>query len=253
MKTREVIFVFIAVTLSINFALANHLLTNVGGEDLRDWLYRSTPPKHNRWDALLQKYVSAQGRVNYKALAHEKQQLDEYCRQLSETKVSKQWTKEEKISFWANAYNAFTVQLIIENYPIKSIMDLDGGKTWNVPRISIDSKKYSLNDIEHQILRKLGEPRIHFLLNCASKSCPILPNTAITPTNVHQLLEQQTKIFITSNHNQIKENEIHISMLFKWYATDFGDLIAFINRYSVIKVSSKATINYRAYDWTLNE
>lgn len=253
MKTREIVFVFIALNLSINFALANHLLTNSENEVLGSWLYRTTPPKHEAWDALLQKHVSAQGRVNYKTLLQEKNTLDEYCKQLSQTKLSKHWTKEEKISFWVNVYNAFTVQLIVENYPISSITNLDGGKTWDVQRITIDGKKYSLNHIEHQILRKLDEPRIHFLLNCAAKSCPPLYNYAFTPANVNKLLESQTKRFIQSSYNQIKENEIHLSMIFKWYETDFGNLIAFINRYTATKVNEKAKINYLPYDWALNE
>lgn len=253
MKTREVIFIFIVLTLSINFALANHLLTNTKGEDLREWLYRSAPPKHDTWDALLQKHVSAQGRVNYTTLAQEKCKLDEYCQLLSTTKVSKRWTKEEKISFWVNVYNAFTVQLILSNYPVESITDLDGGKAQDVQRIVIDDKKYSLNDIKHQILRKLGEPRVHFLLTCASKSCPPLYNNAIINLNVHTRLEVQTQAFIQSSQNQIKENAIHLSLIFKQYADDFGNLVAFINRYTSVKVNDTVLINYLPYDWTLNE
>lgn len=253
MKTREVIFVFIVLTLSINFALANHLLTDTKGEDLREWLYGSTSPEHDTWDALLQKHVSAQGRVNYQTLIQDKYKLDEYCQRLSATKVSKRWSKEEKISFWANVYNAFTVQLILSNYPIESITDLDGGKTWDVQRIMIDGKKYSLNDIDHQILRKLGEPRVHFLLNCASKSCPPLFNNALTPLSVHKRLEAQTQAFIQSSQNHIDENAIHLSLIFKQYAADFGHLIAFINRYTNVKVNDTATINYLPYDWSLNE
>lgn len=253
MKKSNIIFVFIVLNFSINFALANHLLTVVTHEDLREWLYRSAPPKHEAWDNLLRKHVSAKGRVNYKAWLQEKNKLDDYCEELSATKVSKFWAKEEKISFWSNVYNAFTVQLILDNYPLKSITNLDKGKTWDVRRITIDGKKYSLNDIEHQILRKLDEPRVHFLLNCASKSCPPLHNQAITIKNVNNLLEEKTKQFIQSTYNQLKENEIHISLIFKWYATDFGNLIAFLNRYSSVKVSDQAAINYLLYDWDLNE
>jgi hypothetical protein len=208
---------------------------------------------HSILNDLLQQNVSAKGAVDYKTLKSQKAKLDEYCKSISEVTPKDTWTKQEKLAFWMNAYNAFTIDLIVSNYPIKSITALDNEKTWDVKRIKIGGKKYSLNDIENNILRKLGDARIHFGINCAAKSCPPLGNEAFTPENVEAKLEAATKKFINDKTaNQLTAKSAKVSKIFKWYAADFPNLIAFLNKYSTTKINKSAVVDYQDYDWSLN-
>jgi Protein of unknown function, DUF547 len=134
---------------------------------------------HSVWDNLLKKHVSATGKVNYKGFKTDLELLDAYMRSLNENAPTENASKEERLAYWINAYNAVTVRLIVGNYPLTSITKLDGGKPWDVKRYSNGSKKISLNDIENNILRPMGDARIHFALNCAAKSCPPLLNETI--------------------------------------------------------------------------
>jgi len=209
---------------------------------------------HSTWDAVLNKYVSTKGEVNYKAIKNDPTKLNSYLDQLSSAKPNKTWTKEETLAFYINAYNAFTVKLIIDNYPTKSIKDIK--QPWDKKFISIDGKTLSLNNIEHDILRKLDEPRIHFAINCASISCPKLLNKAFTSSDLDQQLEMVTKAFINSSENTITENKIEISKLFTWFKGDFttnGTVVDYFNKYSDITIHKKAKIKFKDYNWNLNE
>lgn len=193
--------------------------------------------------------------MNYKGLKSDKAALDAYCLSLSENPVQDDWAKEEKMAYWINAYNAFTLKLVVDNYPTKSILNFDGGKTWDVRRIKLGEKKYSLNNIENDILRpQYQDPRIHFALNCAAKSCPPLWNRAYTAENLDTALETRSRAFINdANFNQISTNRAQVSKIFEWYASDFGDLKKFLNRYSDTQLKPTATVKFNEYDWALNE
>lgn len=210
---------------------------------------------HLAFDQLLQKHVSEAGRVNYKGLKAEKAKLDAYCQVLSENPVQDSWTREEKMAYWINAYNAFTLKLIVDNYPTKSILNFDGGKTWDVRRIKIGDKKYSLNNLENDILRpNFKDPRIHFAINCAAKSCPPLWNHAYTAKNLESTLAARTRAFINDpQYNRITANKAQVSRIFEWYAVDFGDLKKFLNQYSKTTLKNSATVEYEPYNWDLNE
>lgn len=210
-------------------------------------------PLHEPFNDLLVKYVSQNGNVNYKGLKTVSKKLNTYLNALSETSVSS-LNRSEQLAFWINAYNANTLKLIIENYPVSKITDLDGGKPWDRKWIKIDGKTLSLNNIENDIIRpQFNEPRIHFAVNCAAKSCPPLLNKAWTAENLEGNLKRQTKNFINNaEYNTISKNEIEVSKIFDWYAEDFGDLIAFINNYSSTKVKPSAQITFKEYNWNLN-
>lgn len=212
-------------------------------------------PGHLGLDSLLQHYVSETGRVNYKGLQSAKAALDAYCQLLSDNPVQESWTKAEKMAYWINAYNAFTLQLIVAHYPAKSILNFDGGKTWDVKRIRIGDRKYSLNNIENDILRpQFKDARIHFAINCAAKSCPPLWNHAFTADNLNDALDARAKAFINNaKFNTVSAGEATISRIFDWYGADFGRLQAFLNRYSTVKVNADARINFSEYNWDLNE
>jgi hypothetical protein len=215
----------------------------------------ANPPSHEAWDAMLKKYVSASGQVNYKGIKAEKSKLEDYLKTLSTNAPEESWSKAEQLAFWINAYNAFTIKLIVDNYPTTSIAKLHAGKPWDQKWIKIGSKTYTLNNIENDILRpQFKDPRIHFAVNCAAKSCPPLLNAAWTASNLNANLDAQAKKFINNpTFNKLSEKKAEVSKIFEWYAADFGKLIDFLNKYAAAKVGVKAKVSYLEYDWGLNE
>lgn len=209
---------------------------------------------HDLWDELLSRYVDDRGRVNYRGMKDERAKLNRYLNLLASNVPDNSWSRSAEMAYWINAYNAFTVDLILKNYPLKSIMDLDGGKTWDIKRITLGGKSYSLNQIEHDILRpKFKDARIHFAVNCAAQSCPKLWNRAWTASNLDANLQRMTREFISSSHNDINAGRLRLSRLFDWYAEDFGDIRDFVDRYSSVKVRPDALISFMEYDWALND
>ena len=194
---------------------------------------RITTAQNNKlFTDLLSEYVK-NGLVDYKNLKDDKR-LNQYLEQLSNTDPEK-FNHNEKLAFWINVYNAFTLQIVTKNYPIKSITELSTGgriigyllgKTvWDKEFITINKKKYSLNDIEHKILRKMNEPSIHFAIVCASISCPPLRNEAFEAGKIDEQLTNQAIKFIndsTKNYFDLKNRESYISKIFKWFDEDFG-------------------------------
>lgn len=224
------------------------------------------PPSHQIWSELLQANVSSKGIVNYRGFVEQKSKLDQYLELLSANAPDrKTWSQEEQLAYWINAYNAFTVKLIVDHYPVKSIREL--GPSFKIPLIKdvwhyqffeIGGVKSSLDEIEHAILRKeFGEPRIHFAINCASVSCPPLLNEAFWPDQLESQLENVTHRFINdTSRNKISINQVQISSIFSWFKGDFtkkGSVIDFLNRYSQVKINSTAKISFGDYNWNLNE
>lgn len=209
---------------------------------------------HQAFNNLLQKYVSNDGKVNYKGLKNDKAALETYITTLAKQIPNNTWSKNAALAYWINAYNAFTLKLIVDNYPVKSITNLSGGKPWDVKNIELAGKKYSLNNIENDIIRPTyKDARIHFAVNCAAVSCPPLSNTAFTEANINDLLNTRTKNFINSSANTITASKIRISKIFDWYKADFEDVPAFINKYSTIKTITNTGIEFNEYNWNLNE
>ena len=213
---------------------------------------------HEIWDVLLAEHVSSAGNVDYDGFAADRNQLETYLDKLSKHEPTELWTKHEKMAYWINAYNAFTIQLILDNMPIKSIMEINGGKAWDLKFIKIGSKTLSLNNIEHDILRaKYKDPRIHFAVNCASVSCPKIKNSAFTANELENQLNQMAKSFINnSDKNSLSPQKIEISKLFDWYKDDFiktGSVIDYLNKFSSTKVNSNASISFKTYNWNLNK
>ena len=213
---------------------------------------------HSVWNELLKKHVSEDGKVNYKGFQSDIKKLDYYLNDLQENWPKSDWSREQSLSYLINAYNAFTVKLIVSNYPLKSIMDLEGGKVWDVKNIHIGELTLSLNMIEHEIIRKeFFDARIHFALNCAAQSCPKLYNRAFNVDNLESNLDRLAKEFINNpKKNQISTNQILVSQLFNWYREDFEkqmDLISYLNQYSASKIPPGIEIDFMEYDWSLNE
>jgi hypothetical protein len=157
------------------------------------------------------------------------------------------------------------VQLIIRNYPLKSIKDIGSrvkipfvNTPWDIKFIRIGRKKFDLNNIEHGILReKFKEPRIHFAIVCASVSCPRLLNEAYVGNRINQQLDAQARDFINDkSRNNVSAHAAQLSQIFNWFGGDFtrnGTLLDFINRYASIKVNKNARITFLDYNWGLNE
>lgn len=208
---------------------------------------------HTDWSKLLAKYVDTLGMVNYKAWQHDRSALDQYLNFLSGTDLAS-LSRKEVIAFWINAYNAFTVKLILDHYPVQSIMDLDDGKSWDIRRIEIAGRYYSLNEIEHEILfRDYPDPRYHFALVCAARSCPPLMNTAWEANSLDSMLDVRTRHFIRdSRFNRFQSGEAAVSQLFNWYGDHFGPIISFLNKYLPTPLPPTTVIRFLEYDWSLN-
>lgn len=210
---------------------------------------------HSKWNALLQKHVSKSGKVAYKGFQKDQKELTSYLNDLAKNMPEKSWSKNAILAYWINVYNAFTVQLILDNYPVKSIKDIND--LWGKDFFTLGTKKYSLEVVEHEILRKMDEPKIHFAINCASFSCPNLLNEAYLEATLDKQLVQAAKSFINDKtKNVITAEKVEISSIFEWFSEDFtkkGNLIDFLNAYSSVKINSNAKISHKEYNWSLNE
>lgn len=225
-----------------------------------------TGVSHQAFDQLLQKYVDKDGLVNYKGINTEKQKLKSYLAMLEKNPPKDNWSEDEQLAYWINAYNAFTISLILEHHPINSIKDIGAivkipfvNTPWDIKFIHIGNNTYDLNNIEHGIIRKkFNEPRIHFALVCAAISCPKLQNQAYLPNKIDEQLTNAAKDFLAdpSKNEFISPTKARVSKLFDWYGGDFKkemNLIEYINKYSPMKLESHAKIDWKDYNWTLNE
>lgn len=210
---------------------------------------------HSLWTTALKEYVDEEGKVNYSDWKKDTKLLDDYISSLEENPPAEYWTKNDSLAYFINAYNAVTVKLILDYYPLKSIRKLV--TPWRFKRFKLNDKKISLNHIEHQILRKMKEPRIHFAINCASVSCPKLRNRAYYAHSMEQQLEEVTKGFINDpKRNQLNQQEMVISRIFQWFGGDFGskkERRTFIRKYANQPIDINAKIRFLNYDWQLNE
>ena len=211
-------------------------------------------PNHEAFDQLLEKYVNDQGKVNYQGFKADLHKLDSYLLELKSNHPQSDWPRSQQLAYWINAYNAFTIKLILDNYPVGSITEIDGGKPWDKKWIKLGDQAYSLNQIENEIIRpQFNEPRIHFAVNCAARSCPPLANQAFDEDNLESLLDSQTKSFINNPaFNKLSSSSVSVSKIFEWYAADFNNLISFLNKYSKTTISPSAKISFQEYDWKLN-
>ena len=222
--------------------------------------------KTDAWTNLLQKYVGKDGLVDYRGFINDKDKLQSYLTSLSENPPATSWTDNDKIAYWLNAYNAFTIKLIVDHYPLKSIKDLGPKRQiifintpWDIKFFKIGGKTMTLNRIEHRILRQeFKEPRIHFALNCASLSCPKLRREAYDGARLDVQLTEQAKEFLSDeSRNQLNAKTPKLSAIFDFYGKDITkwsgkSLIGFINQYAAVKIDENAALDYLDYNWNLN-
>lgn len=225
---------------------------------------KAEPISHSVWDKLLKKHVSKTGDVDYAGFKKDQKELKKYLDLVEKNAPAKSWSKDEQLAYWINAYNAFTVQLILDNADkkITSIKDI-GSKIkipfvntpWDVKFINIGGEKMDLNNIEHGIIRKqFKEPRIHFALVCAAKSCPPLRNEAFMADKLDKQLQDQGETFMNdASKNKITENSAQVTKILDWYGKDFNKPIPeIINDFSKTKVKKDVKVTYMDYNWALN-
>lgn len=224
---------------------------------------------------ILTKYVT-DGLVDYQGLQADRAGLDSLVAGLARAQLSAA-TREEKLAFYINAYNMITLRSIIDAYPVKSIKDIDG--VWDKKKWSVAGEQVTLNEIEHEILRKeFNEPRIHIAINCASKSCPPLVSQPYYPQNLSDQLELVSRFFATSpTYNSLDpaRGVAELSQIFEWFGDDFIPQYYDNGLFSVLCKAENAAvtfvikhhpaeqqeqlfaadyqISFLEYDWSLNE
>jgi hypothetical protein len=221
---------------------------------------------HSLYADLLKKYVK-HGVVNYQGFKNEEKNLDEYLKVLEETDTQR-LSRDEQLAFYINAYNAWTIKLILGAYPgIESIWDL-GSRIliWKSPFkkkiIHIEGKTISLDDLEHGMIRpRFNEPRVHFAVNCASRSCPPLRSEPYQGSILNQQLATSTRAFLNNpERNRLEGNTLYVSKIFEWFEEDFkDDVLGFFLGFADGTLKEKLTANrekikvkYLDYDWSLN-
>ena len=228
--------------------------------------------RHGLFTKLLTKYVDDDGFVDYagwKATAEDRDSLNTYLKYLGKGDPSQPTTKPAKLAFWINAYNALTIEAILREYPTTSIRNhtakFFGYNLWEDLPLRVGAGEYSLDAIEHKILRKLDEPRIHFAIVCASVGCPTLRDEAFTAQKIEpQLAAQARDFFGRSKHFTYDPSTqtATVSSILDWFGEDFGDspaaILQRVKPYLPEDVRDAATapgvsLTFRDYDWSLND
>jgi len=207
------------------------------------------------YDNFLKKHVSTKGVVDYDKVLKNIKDLENITKMFSKISPNDSWTESEYKAFWINLYNANIIKLLAENYPIKSINYITGA--FKNKTIDFDGVKISLDFIEHDVIRSLGDPRVHFALYSTANSSPVLKKTAYNSDSVEKDLGIATSNFLhDTNKNKITITVSRLSPVFKWYAEDFGNkekLRKFINTHmNRAVITDKTVISYLEYDWNLH-
>lgn len=244
-RRTEIAFVFC-------FFLVGLVTASWTGKTLEDGLYGE----------LLEKYVK-DGVVDYRGLKNEEGKLDQYLDLLDQANPD-ELPRNEQLALYINAYNAYTLKLILKNYPVDSIKDIGGWfkGPWKISFCKIGGKTSTLDEIEHEIIRpRFKDPRVHFAVNCASKSCPPLISEPYQGSILDQQLDANTRGFLNDpERNRLEGNTLYVSKIFKWFGEDFGgDVVGFFLKYAGGDLKNRLSakrdqikIEYLHYDWRLN-
>jgi hypothetical protein len=227
--------------------------------------------RHAAWTAILRRFVHA-GQVDYTGLRRDGQdRLSRYLRTLASVCRDDyaQWTNDQRLAYWVNSYNAHTIRLVLDNYPLSSIraIGLLPGAAFRTAFIDtqLRDRPLSLNDIEHEILRKeFSEPRIHFAIVCASESCPVLRSEAYRVAALDRQLDEQARRFVrdpSKNRFDAAARVLYLSSIFDWFREDFertaGTLVGYVTRYADEPTAAAlrqpgVQVEFLEYDWSLN-
>ncbi len=225
---------------------------------------------HAAWDYILDTYLRRAGTAqlfDYGSVTpQDKAVLDDYVERLAGVPIGR-YARSEQLAFWINLYNAVTVKVVLDNYPIDSIREVDSvfrlGGPWDEKRVIVEGEKLSLDDIEHRILRPIWrDARLHYALNCAAKGCPDLAPAAFTSENTEALLDAGARAYINDGRGvRLGDGGLIVSSIFKWYREDFGGsdagVLAHLKRYAEpglrAKLAAVKKIKGYSYDWALND
>ncbi len=227
---------------------------------------------HGDWDALLKRYIrmdkTGLNRFAYgKMTKSDKARLSGYVDKLTKVKIT-DFTRKEQLAYWLNLYNALTIKVIVDHYPVRSIRDIDispgvfSNGPWGKKLVKVEGRELSLDDIEHRILRPIWrDPRIHYGVNCASIGCPNLQDMAFTGKNAGKLLNIGARQYINSPRGvSINKNKVTVSKIYSWFAYDFGNsekgVLSHLMKYADPKLAAQlkklGRIHDAEYDWGLN-
>ena len=227
---------------------------------------------HGAWDAFLRRYVATDSagvnRVDYAAVtAADRSALDAYLDRLQATEVSR-LSRDEQLAFWINLYNARTVALILDNYPVGSIRDITYGLLsfgpWDEPLLTVEGRMLSLNDVEHGIVRPIwADRRVHYVLNCAAVGCPNLGARAYTGATMDAAMEAAARAYVNDPRGARFDGEdrLVVSKIYGWFREDFGGdhqgVLAELRRYAASalreRLDGREEVDGYEYDWALND
>jgi Protein of unknown function, DUF547 len=228
---------------------------------------------HSGWDRLLARYLKADAdglnRFDYKGVSQEdRAALKGYISRLARVPIST-YARPEQRAFWINLYNALTVDVVLDHYPVASIRDIDispglfSDGPWGKTLVAVEDTPLALNDIEHRILRPIWrDPRIHYAVNCASAGCPNLARKAYTAAAMEPMLEAAAHDYINSPRGaHVGKDGLVVSSIYVWFQDDFGGddkaVVAHLRRYADAPLKQalegRTSIDGHAYDWSLNE
>lgn len=218
-------------------------------------IFAALDPQHAAWTSLLQRYVHA-GEVDYTGLKKDEGALDAYLRQLASVKRDEfdAFGRGAQLAFRINAYNAYAVRLILDHHPVGSIREIGllPGAAFRSSFIPLLGESVSLNQIE-AALREMGEPRIHFAIVCASKSCPELRGEAYVGADLDRQLEDATQRFLRDrSKNRVEGGTLYLSSIFKWYRDDFTRAAGSLETYVAGRGLRGERVEFLDYDWSLN-
>ena len=227
---------------------------------------------HAPWDAFLVRHLRTApdgiNRLAYGEVGVEgRRALKAYIAGLAAVPIS-EYSRRQQFPYWVNLYNALTVDVVLDHYPVATIMDIDispgwfANGPWGRKLVEVEGEALSLDDIEHRILRPIWkDPRIHFAVNCASIGCPNLVPSAFTADAMDAMLEAATRDY--ANHPRgahVADGRLYLSSIFSWYGADFGDetaIVDYVRRYAdpglATAIGDISDFSDGGYDWALND
>lgn len=219
-------------------------------------------PDYSAWNVLLHKYYDPAKGMDYAALkAHDERALQSIRVQLGRVDVNSLRPKQQ-LAYWTNVYNVNVVATVVEHYPVRSIRDISTDpiirlNVFKKERVPFGDTKISLDDVENERIRAaFHDPRIHFAINCAAKSCPPIRMEPYSGDRIDAQLDDQVRQFLSRTVRFERKGDtmvVHVSKILDWFNHDFGDKLAFLRRYVSIPPASKTEFKYDGYDWSLND
>lgn len=228
---------------------------------------------HGVWTQILQDHLITDGsglaRFDYGGMdAQENALLDQYLADMAARAIST-YNRDEQYAYWLNLYNALTIDVVLDHYPVKSIKDIDispgffSSGPWGADVIAVEGTSLTLNDIEHRILRPIWkDPRIHYGVNCASIGCPNLLSEAFTSANLDQALDSAAQDYVNNPRGvSITKNQITVSRIYDWFIEDFGNneqgILNHLKQHAAPELRAAleriGSLHSTQYDWALND